>query len=213
MLAINTAFATASLALELADGRKFFKSLSAEAKHSENVLKAIDEMCQEAQIDVLDVGTIAVVTGPGSFTGLRIGVAIAKALGCVNKNLKFISISSLQLMAYIKCQTYKKKENFACVLNALSNLYFVAYFDKDGAILEEEKLIGEDEYLRLQCPKYALAGDLPNLPTVEITCQNLLSYAKLKEAQKEFVSCQELLPKYIRLSQAEDNMLKKQKKD
>ena len=94
MLAINTAFLTANLALESSSG-VFTKTLDAKSKHSENVLKNIDELCKEANIDILDVDTVAVVTGPGSFTGLRIGVAIAKALGCVNKNLKFVSVSSL----------------------------------------------------------------------------------------------------------------------
>ena len=74
-------------------------------------------------------------------------------------------------------------------------------------------MIGQDEYLQMQCPKYALENDLPNLPCLKITEEDLLNYAKQREGLKQFVSSEELLPKYIRLSQAEDNMLKKQKKD
>ena len=126
MLAINTAFMTANLALKTPEGVTVLKDIDAKSKHSENVLKTIDEMCMQANENVLDVGTIAVVVGPGSFTGLRIGVAIAKALGCVNNELKFVGMSSLELMAYIYVNNFKPKGNFVCVLNALSGLYFVA---------------------------------------------------------------------------------------
>ena len=89
MLAINTAFMTANLALKTAKGKTVLKDIDAKSKHSENVLKTIDQMCEEANVNILDVKTVAVVVGPGSFTGLRIGTAIAKALGAVNKDLKF----------------------------------------------------------------------------------------------------------------------------
>ncbi|MDE6583182.1 MAG: tRNA (adenosine(37)-N6)-threonylcarbamoyltransferase complex dimerization subunit type 1 TsaB, partial [Clostridia bacterium] len=120
MLVINTAFMTANLGLETADGKICVKELDAKAKHSENVLKTIDELCEETGVNVLDVGTVAVVTGPGSFTGLRIGVSIAKALGCVNEGLKFLSLSSLELMAYISVKNHKHDTDFVCAIDALS---------------------------------------------------------------------------------------------
>lgn len=215
MLAINTAFMTANLALETPDGRTIYRELDAHSKHSENVLKTIDEMCQEGGIDVLDVGTIAVVVGPGSFTGLRIGTAIAKALGCVNKKLKFVGLSSLELMANIVTENKLCSENFVCVLNALSDLYFVAYFDKTGIILQEERMIDKQEYLGIKQPIFGLKGDLQDehINQIEITSEDLLAFAKKQEKLGKFVALEELLPVYLRLSQAEDNLLKKSKKD
>ncbi len=215
MLAINTAFMTANLALETPDGRTIYRELDAHSKHSENVLKTIDEMCQEGGIDVLNVETVAVVVGPGSFTGLRIGTAIAKALGCVNKKLKFIGLSSLELMANIVSENKLCSENFVCVLNALSDLYFVAYFDKTGIILQEERMIDKQEYLGIKQPIFGLKGDLQDdrINQIEITSEDLLAFAKKQEKLGKFVALDELLPVYLRLSQAEDNLLKKSKKD
>ncbi len=215
MLAINTAFMTANLALETPDGRTIYRELDAHSKHSENVLKTIDEMCQEGGIDVLDVETVAVVVGPGSFTGLRIGTAIAKALGCVNKKLKFIGLSSLELMANIVSKNKLCSENFVCVLNALSDLYFVAYFDKTGIILQEERMIDKQEYLGIKQPIFGLKGDLQDdrINQIEIMSEDLLIFAKRQEKLGKFVTLDELLPVYLRLSQAEDNLLKKSKKD
>lgn len=215
MLAINTAFMTANLALKTADGRVIEKEIDAKSKHSENVLKTIDEMCEELGINIIDVQTVSVVTGPGSFTGLRIGTAIAKALGCANKSLHFISVSSLELLAYIIAKNNLCKTEFVCVLNALSGLYFVGKFNKDGIKIEQEKMIDNGEYLKIKCPKFTLLGDLEDedLKKVQISSLDLLEFSLLKEKQKEFTDVEDILPLYLRPSQAEDNLLKNAKKD
>ena len=139
LLAINTAFMDANLGLILDDGNVIERTIDAKSKHSENVLKTIDEMCEEANVVFREIDKVAVIVGPGSFTGIRIGVAIIKALGCVNENLKVYPLTSLEFMAYIYLQNHK--EDITCVLNALSGLYFVARFDKDMNKLEEEKMV------------------------------------------------------------------------
>ncbi len=215
MLAINTAFMTANLALKTTKGQVVLKDIESKSKHSENLLKVIDQMCQEAGINVLEVETIAVVVGPGSFTGLRIGTSVAKALGCVKKSLKFISVSSLELMAYNVYKNGLAKGDFACVLNALSDLYFVAYFDKNGIKLESERMIDKNEFENIKLPIFALKGDLRNsiCTEIELECQDLLDFALIKENKNQFVSEKELLPVYLRLSQAEAALAKKEKKD
>lgn len=215
MLAINTAFMTANLALKTAEGKVVLKDIDAKSKHSENVLKSIDEMCQEASTEVLDVGTVAVVVGPGSFTGLRIGVAIAKALGCAGKDLKFVSLSSLQLMAYKIAKSKLNSGAFVCVINALSDLFFVAQFDADGKIVGEERMISKEEYQQIDIEKFALAGDVQtsDVKEMEIDCKDLLDFALEKEEQGDFVLPDDLNPSYLRLSQAEDMLAQKAKKD
>ncbi len=215
MLAINTAFMTANLALKTTKGQVVLKDIESKSKHSENLLKVIDQMCKEAGINVLEVETIAVVVGPGSFTGLRIGTSVAKALGCVKKSLKFISVSSLELMAYNVYKNGLAKGDFVCVLNALSDLYFVAYFDKNGIKLESERMIDKNEFENIKLPIFALKGDLRNpiCTEIELECQDLLDFALIKENKNEFVSEKELLPVYLRLSQAEAALANKEKKD
>ena len=213
MLVINTAFMTANLALQTADGKVVLRDIDAKSKHSENVLKTIDEMCQEAKVSVLDVDTVAVVVGPGSFTGLRIGTAIAKALGCVNKNLKFVALSSLEAMAYIHSKQRGDKNDFVCAINALSNLFFVGTYDCHGHKLEEEKMIDKAQFEEISLEKVALVGDLSEKVDTEIELNgtDLLEFALLKAKKGEFVTQEELLPKYLRLSQAEDNLNKLKK--
>lgn len=209
ILMINTAFMTANLALSTSKG-DFFKDVSAKQGHSESVLPAIETLCEQAGVEIKDVDVVAVVIGPGSFTGLRIGVAIAKALKSVNPKIKFISLSSLQVMAYIIAQHKLSKGKFSCIINALSGLYFVAEFDKNGKALGEERLV--EGLKNVKFDKFALKDDLDeeDLQFVEISSKDLLEMAKIEQKNCNF--SETLEPKYIRLSQAEDNLLKKNKK-
>lgn len=215
MLAINTAFMTANLALEASAGQVVLRDTDAKSKHSENVLNTINQLCMEARIDILDIKTLAVVTGPGSFTGLRIGAAIAQALGCVNPDLKFLALSSLEVMAYIVVRNKLCNKKFVCVLNALSDLYFVAYFDKTGIKLQSEAMINKQAFLSIKQPIFAIKNDLQemNVQEIEITGQRLLEFAKIQKDIGNFVRAEAMLPMYLRASQAEDNLHKKIKKN
>lgn len=66
--------------------------------HSEKLTLFIEECCREAKISLKEVDAIAVSKGPGSFTGLRIGVSTAKGL-CYALNKPLIAIHSLEAMA------------------------------------------------------------------------------------------------------------------
>ncbi len=210
MLVINTAFKTANLAV--VTDKVYACDIDSNSKHSENVLPSIEKLVEKAGIDILDIDTVALVTGPGSFTGLRIGAAIARALGSVNKKLKFISLSSLSLMAYIIAKQKLVKGNFVCAINALSGLYFVGTYDENGINIEEEKMIDSACFEKITLPKFAFEGDIDGLQSVICDNGSLVDFAKSEERAKHFVSLEELLPRYLRLSQAEDNLIKKSKK-
>ena len=199
LLAINTAFADADLALVVGE-KSFFRTIDAKSKHAENVLKNIDEMCEEAGVVFRNIDSVAVVVGPGSFTGIRIGVAIVKALSCVNENLKIYPITSLELMAYI----YGRTDRVHTALNALSSLYFVATFE-NGEKVETEKMVDKLD----ENGKYiTLKGDLSlkNAEVVEFSPEKLAEFALLKAQRGENISPSRLEPLYIRPSQAEANL-------
>lgn len=67
--------------------------------HSEQLHIFIQEVLREAKLELSDVDAIAVSKGPGSYTGLRIGVSAAKGL-CFSLDIPLISISTLESMAY-----------------------------------------------------------------------------------------------------------------
>lgn len=68
-------------------------------RHAENLAPAIEFICAQSQVDLSDVNLVAVDVGPGLFTGLRVGIATAKAIA-YGLRVPMIGVSSLDLLAY-----------------------------------------------------------------------------------------------------------------
>src|SRR5438876_11965476 len=68
-------------------------------RHAEILTPAIEFTCRQARVDLHEVGVIAVDVGPGLFTGLRVGVATAKAMAQALR-LPMIGVPSLDLLAF-----------------------------------------------------------------------------------------------------------------
>jgi len=97
MLAIDTSTEQAGLALD--DGhRAIERSWHAGRSQTTTVLPAIDALLREAGITVVDLAAIAVAIGPGTFTGLRVGVSIAKGL-ILAREIPLIGIPTLDVTA------------------------------------------------------------------------------------------------------------------
>lgn len=71
---------TASAAVEI-DGKRFEKTSTSRVVKSQMILPLIEDLLKEQRLTLHDLSEIRVATGPGSFTGLRVGVAVANALG------------------------------------------------------------------------------------------------------------------------------------
>jgi tRNA threonylcarbamoyladenosine biosynthesis protein TsaB len=99
ILNIETATKNCSVALAL-DGKTILSKEIAEEgySHAERLHVFIEELIQEAGIHFQDLRAIAVSQGPGSYTGLRIGVSAAKGL-CYALNIPLIAVDTLQILA------------------------------------------------------------------------------------------------------------------
>ncbi len=73
-------------------------SININKTHSENIMIMIDYLFQLTGTTINDIDKIAVSIGPGSFTGIRIGVAVAKGLACAT-NCKIVGINELDIIA------------------------------------------------------------------------------------------------------------------
>ena len=99
ILCIETATIACSVALTI-NGEVLSKKETTEKNaHSAKLTLFIDGVLKENNIDYTDLDAIAISKGPGSYTGLRIGVSTAKGL-CYALDLPLISINTLQSLAY-----------------------------------------------------------------------------------------------------------------
>lgn len=195
ILCINTAFQTANIALSTSNGEKLSTLTS---KHSESTLPEIEKMLSSFNLLPKDLDVICVNIGPGSFTGIRVGLSIVKGFSASNRNLKFVKVNSMELIA----KEYGSEE-FKTVLNALSGRFFVADF-KDGKMTKAPYLTADVK------SKVTVGLKSENLDfvkhKVEVSSQTFLELCKEKVEKKEFVLSSELEPLYLRKSQAEENL-------
>lgn len=98
LLAFDTSTPTARVALLSADGTCLATRQKTAARHSANLLTLCDEVLREGGGNVGDLGSIACGAGPGSFTGLRVGLAVAKGLA-LPTGLPLLLVSSLDALA------------------------------------------------------------------------------------------------------------------
>jgi len=106
-------------------------------KHSENTINLIEKVLSNNNIKVDDLSEIIVVNGPGSFTGVRIGVVIAKIMG-FSKNIKVKTISYLEALAlnYNEDVTVGIKDR---------NGAFIGNFNKNHHLTSDYKYLSNDE--------------------------------------------------------------------
>jgi tRNA threonylcarbamoyladenosine biosynthesis protein TsaB len=76
----TSAINTAKIAVEI-DGKRFEKTSESKVLKSQMVLPMIEEILKEHKLKLTDITSITIFTGPGSFTGLRVGATVANALG------------------------------------------------------------------------------------------------------------------------------------
>lgn len=199
--------------------------------HSQTLLPMIENSLKSAMLKFDDIEGIAVTRGPGSFTGIRIGIAAAKGLAAP-KALPCAAVSTLYSMAY----NFADTDCIICaVMDARCNQVYNAIFDiengkitrlcEDRAILcgdlaEELKKVSQNTN---KC--VIIVGDgtevfypfAKNIPNVRKSgennrFQNAVSVGLAAEdmfLNGKTVSPEELLPVYLRLPQAERELKKK----
>ena len=195
VLCINTAFQTANLAVSSEEGEEL---VTLTAKHSETTLPSIEKMLENLKLAPKDLDYICINIGPGSFTGIRVGLALVRGFSAANSKLKFVKVNSMELMA----KEYGG-DTFTTVLNALSGRFYVADF-ADGKMIKEPYLTAE---IKAKNTVGLIQENLDFVKhKVEVKTQTFLDLCLEKVKNKEFVSPSELEPMYLRKSQAEENL-------
>lgn len=96
-LYIDTHYVNLVIGLLIEDKLKLKREIESES-HSKNTICLLKEVMEEANVRIDDLKEIIVINGPGSFTGVRIGIVIAKILGYI-KDIPIKSLSYLEAMA------------------------------------------------------------------------------------------------------------------
>lgn len=167
------------------------------------IMSIINMELTESNIDVKDIEKIFVVNGPGSFTGVRIGVTIAKTIAWA-LNIKVVPISSLELMA----TTQSTKKFIVPLIDARRGNVYAGVYDKDLNTILGDKLISISEILRFETIDYEFISydEIKGIETIKPDTDVLKVVNK--HLSDEGIIAHELKPNYLKLTEAEENRLK-----
>jgi tRNA threonylcarbamoyladenosine biosynthesis protein TsaB len=144
ILAIETSGETASAALVTFNKVLAELSFSNKKTHSETLMPMVDFMLKTVQIPLEEVSYIALSAGPGSFTGLRIGAAVAKALSH-GAQKKLIPVPTLDALSYnifdvsdnrlvIPVMDARRNQVYTCIYDGLEKLFPYMTEDLDALL-------------------------------------------------------------------------------
>ena len=134
VLGINTSTKVGTVALYHSEtGLISEVNLNIKLNHSDTVMTSIDSLFQLSGYTIKDVEKIAVSTGPGSFTGIRVGVGAAKGMA-YSLGVPIVGINELDLIAHMAGITDKKI--IATIDARKERVYYTDYsFDANGSIV------------------------------------------------------------------------------
>lgn len=132
ILAISTSSSNASVSLLEDD--KLIKELniSDQRTHSEKLMPLIEELFKTTNLQLSQVNLIACDIGPGSFTGIRIGVASVKAMAEA-KEIPVVGVSSLEALAY----NVRGFDYICSIIDARNNQVYSAIFNKNYELISD----------------------------------------------------------------------------
>lgn len=165
ILCIETSQQKASLALARDGHIISFRLSSLQNEHASFIQPAIKEMMEEAGHSLMELDAISVCEGPGSYTGLRIGMASAKGI-CYALNKPLISISSLSVMGYVSLQEINKmaaSDQYLIVpmIDARRNEVFTAVLDQHLTMMmpPQALILQPDSYREFTGKRIFFTGD------------------------------------------------------
>ena len=196
--------------------------------HSRTLMPLVDAMLQNSGISLADVDCIAAAAGPGSFTGLRIGVSAAKGLAWT-LDIPCCAVSTLEAMAW---NLRHMNATVICAMDARrGQIYNAIFAARDGSLerltpdraislsqlASEIKNDGETKIIvgdgaKLCYTFLSETGADCRMAPPELVMQNAVGVALAAEemaARGETVDPRDLKPNYLRLSQAERERLAK----
>lgn len=138
ILNINTAFETAIISLSMNEDILAEAQSNSQKDHASFLEPAIKKICGEAGITLKDVDGISLINGPGSYTGLRVGLSSAKAL-CFALEKPLILLNTLDVMAYaLKLQSPVQEGNllFCPLIDARRMEVFTALYNSNLCLIK-----------------------------------------------------------------------------
>ena len=230
LLAIESSGLVASAAVFADDTIVAEFTVNNKQPHSQTLLPMIDQVVTMSGIDLKEIDAIATTSGPGSFTGLRIGAATAKGLGLA-LHKPIVPITTLEALAF---RLAGREGNICPMMDARRNQVYAGVYRVGDMLLEcvtGQKAVSIEDYIAelndLGDPVTVLGDGVPVFQEKIKQCEGLLyrfcadsvryqrassvtALGKKYYEQGRQMKAAEFAPMYLRLSQAERERMEKE---
>ena len=199
ILAFDTANNTVSVALSEGINILAYAEELCPSMQAENLTLMIEEVMKKAKFSYDDLNYLAVTNGPGSFTGIRIGLAAAKGILFAKKNIKAVAVSNFEYAYFRATQQVKNYDKIYVFLNAYRSQLYLQVFHKSSKI-EEPLLINFEHAIKLleyEKGNIVCCGSgLPFIYSQIIRLQNVIILPRFAKV-KAWVVCRYIASKLI----------------
>ncbi|MCH7403055.1 tRNA (adenosine(37)-N6)-threonylcarbamoyltransferase complex dimerization subunit type 1 TsaB [Belliella kenyensis] len=145
ILSIESATKVCSISLHQNGRLVGLSELNDDNVHSKVMMIMIQNLLQTASLSPKDLNAVAISAGPGSYTGLRIGVSVAKGLAFAN-DIPLIGLDTLKALAYQIVGLIDRKSTIVSMIDARRMEVYASSFLGDGTLLESPKPVILDEF-------------------------------------------------------------------
>ncbi|WP_370089053.1 tRNA (adenosine(37)-N6)-threonylcarbamoyltransferase complex dimerization subunit type 1 TsaB [Ekhidna sp.] len=162
ILCIETSTMVCSVALHR-DGELLSNQTHQVEKSHSSLLPGIGlDICKEANVKFNDLDAVAVSAGPGSYTGLRIGVSTAKGI-CYTLKKKLIAIPSLDVMAEAVRGKFLGEHLLCPMMDARRMEVYTQIEDQDGQVIWDlqPKILDDESFKEFKQPLYLFGDGMP----------------------------------------------------
>ena len=192
----------------LKDDEEFLFVDESKQKHSDDLLVVIDDLLKKAKLEIKQIDNICVCVGPGSFTGVRVAISVCKGLA-IGTGANIYTLSNFDIFEYENC------EDLIFVLDGFSDFVYVRILENDNKrdycikiSALKEKLINKNYTIYVENEKVQNKLKLIEINS-KIAIKNTKNAFLYKINNNEKVELNEILPIYLRASQAEIERNKK----
>jgi len=142
ILALDTSGPTCSVAVMVGEHLRYEARAVNKLTHSRNLLPMVEEALDKAGVSLEDIGLVAAVVGPGSFTGVRIGVATAQGIARA-KGINCLPVNALEAMA----ASFLSPGSCVCAIRDARAMQVYGAAFQDGIRLMEDAALPLQGYL------------------------------------------------------------------
>lgn len=161
------------------------------------IMPLIRESFNEVIFDIKDIDKIFVTVGPGSFTGLRVGIIVAKTISWSLK-IPVYPISTLEYLASIDTD-YNR---IISIIDARRGNVFAGFYDNELNVLDSEKIVCNDELLK---GDDTLLVSYDGVYDSEVADVDIIKLIK-KHINDKSINPHKLIPNYLKKIEAEEKL-------